>query len=182
MTAQEEYRSALAKAIAEYEQLGEERRRIDDRLAQLAQTITTLTRLVGLAPTIPVGLTDACRLVYRNAGVPLSPTDVRERLRSIGFDLSAYSNEMSAIHTVLRRLNVAGELRAMATPGKQIYAWQAPVRVHAVGPEVAQYLREHGTFHIPSPMPRDAGSPSLKGRAAGTPTTNRPSRNPGKKK
>ena len=96
-----EYRGALEKAIAEYEHLGEERRRIDDRLAQLTQTITTLSRLIGLEPTIPLGLTDACRLVYRNAGIPLSPTDVRERLRAIGFELSNYSNEMAAIHTVL---------------------------------------------------------------------------------
>src|SRR5262252_1213312 len=115
----EEYRGALARAIAEYERLGAERRRIDDRLAQLAQTISTLTRLVGLAPTVPFGLTDACRLVYRNAGIPLSPTEVRERLRAIGFALSGYSNEMAAIHTVLRRLSEAGELRAMATPGRQ---------------------------------------------------------------
>ena len=128
MTARE-YRGALDKAIAEYERLGEERRRIDDRLAQLTQTIGTLSRLIGLEPTIPFGLTDACRLVYRNAGIPLSPTDVRERLRAIGFDLSNYSNEMAAIHTVLRRLNVSGQLRAMAVPGKQIYAWRTPTRV-----------------------------------------------------
>jgi hypothetical protein len=150
MTANE-YRGALEKAIAEYEQLGQERRRIDDRLAQLAQTISTLTRLIGLAPTVPFGLTDACRLVYRNAGIPLSPTDVRDRLRAIGFDLSGYASEMSAIHTVLRRLNEAGELRAMATPGRQIYAWRTPPAVHAIGPEVAQYVREHGTFHADVP-------------------------------
>jgi hypothetical protein len=148
---QSEYRGALDKAIAEYEQLGEERRRIDDRLSQLAQTIGTLSRLVGLVPTVPFGLTDACRLVYRNAGIPLSPTDVRDRLRAIGVDLSVYSNEMAAIHTVLRRLHEGGELRAMATPGKQIYAWRTPAATHAIGPEVAQFIREHGTFHVPAP-------------------------------
>jgi hypothetical protein len=58
---------------------------------------------------------------------------------------------MSAIHTVLRRLNEAGELRAMATPGKQIYAWRTPAAAHAIAPEVAQYLREHGTFHTDVP-------------------------------
>jgi hypothetical protein len=149
----EEYRGALARAIAEYEELGSERRRIDDRLAQLAQTISTLTRLVGLAPTVPFGLTDGCRLVYRNAGIPLSPTEVRGRLRAIGFDLSGYSNEMAAIHTVLRRLNDAGELRAMATPGKQVYSWRIPSTSYAIGPEVAQYIRERGTFHTDRPAP-----------------------------
>jgi hypothetical protein len=155
MTAKE-YRGALDKAIAEYERLGEERRRIDDRLAQLTQTIGTLSRLIGLEPTIPFGLTDACRLVYRNAGIPLSPTDVRERLRAIGFDLSSYSNEMAAIHTVLRRLNVSGELRAMAVPGKQIYAWRTPTAAYAISPALAEHIRESGTFHVPSP-PRRTG-------------------------
>jgi hypothetical protein len=156
----EDYRAALTTAIGEYERLGEERRRIDDRLAQLAQTITTLTRLLGLTPTVPFGLTDACRLVYRNAGIPLSPTEVRSRLRAIGFDLSTYSNEMAAIHTVLRRLNIAGELRAMATAGKQIYAWRTPTATHAIGPGVAQFIRENATFHVPAP--KKPSSPKTK--------------------
>lgn len=143
----DEYRGALDKAIAEYEQLGEQRRKIDDRLAQLTQTITTLSRLVGLEPTIPFGLTDAVRLVYRNAGIPLSPTEARERLRAIGFDLDNYSNELAAIHTVLRRLYQSGELRAMAVPGKQIYQWRTPTAVHAISPELAQVIRQRGTFH-----------------------------------
>jgi hypothetical protein len=154
----DEYRGALDKAIAEYERLGEERRRLDDRLAQLTQTITTLSRLVGLEPTVPFGLTDACRLVYRNAGVPLSPLEVRERLRAIGFDLANYSNDMAAIHTVLKRLNESGELRAMAVPGKQIYAWRIPT-VRAISPELAQVIRHSGTFHIPSSRLRGASTP-----------------------
>ena len=157
MTAKE-YRGALDQAIAEYERLGEERRRIDDRLAQLTQTIGTLSRLIGLEPTIPFGLTDACRLVYRNAGIPLSPTDVRERLRAIGFDLSSYSNEMAAIHTVLRRLNVSGELRAMAVPGKQIYSWRTPTAAYAISPQLAEFIRQSGSFHAVPPRPRGGSS------------------------
>ena len=154
----DEYKSALEAAIAEYERLGEERRRVDDRLAQLTQTITTLSRLVGLEPTIPFGLTDACRLVYRNAGIPLSPTEVRDRLRAIGVDLSTYSNELAAIHTVLRRLNESGELRAMAAPGKQIYAWRTPTAAYAISPQLAEFIRQNGTFHVPQPRPRGATS------------------------
>lgn len=150
----EDYRSALNAAVAEYERLGAERQQIDARLSHLAETISTLSRLVGLRTTMPFGLTDAVRLVYRNAGIPLSPTEARDRLRAIGFDLSEYSSEMAAIHTVLRRLHEARELRAMATPGKQLYAWQPPARSVAIGPEVAQYIREHGTFHTDVPSPR----------------------------
>lgn len=88
MTA-EDYRAALAAAIKEYEDLGQQRRAIDDRLAQLGQTVGTLTRLLGLTPTVPLGLTDACRMVLRGGG-PMTPVEVRDRLLAIGFDVSKY--------------------------------------------------------------------------------------------
>src|SRR4029077_4105340 len=79
-----DYRAALAAAIKEYEALGEQRRDIDKRLAQLAHTIGTLSQLLGLTPTVPMGLTDAIRLVVRGAGVPMTPIEVRDRLPRIG--------------------------------------------------------------------------------------------------
>jgi hypothetical protein len=137
------YKTALEAAIREYESLGDKRRAIDQRLDQLAQTIGTLSRLLGYTPTQPLGLTEACRLVYRNAGLPMSPTDVRDRLRAIGVDLSVYSNEMAAIHTVIKRLNEGGELRLLAgSPRKHLYTWQRPVRAVAISPETAQFMRE----------------------------------------
>jgi hypothetical protein len=146
-----EYKSALDAAIKEYEALGEERRSIDTRLAQLAQTIGTLSRLVGHVPTVPMGITDAVRLVTR-AGVPMTPIDVRDRLQGIGFDLSDYASELSAIHTVLKRLNESGELRIVPQPnGKDAYLWQRPVKAIAIGPEVAAFLRSSGTFHTGKP-------------------------------
>lgn len=138
------YKTALDAAIKEYESLGEQRREIDTRLAHLAQTIGTLNRLLGHVPTVPMGLTDACRLVTR-AGVPMTPIDVRDKLNGMGFDLSGYASELSAIHTVLKRLNDAGELRIVPRPdGRDAYLWQRPVKVMAIGPEVAEFLRSSG--------------------------------------
>ena len=70
----DDYRRALATAIREYEALGQQRQDIDKRLAEVVQTIGTLSRLCGLVPTVPLGLTDACRLVVRGAGVPVTDT------------------------------------------------------------------------------------------------------------
>ena len=141
------YKTALDEAIKEYEALGEQRREIDQRLAHLAQTIGTLTRLLGFVPTVPMGLTDAVRLVTR-AGIPMTPVEVRERLKGIGIDLSGYSSELSAIHTVLKRLNESGEVRIVPKPnGKDAYLWQRPVKAIAISEEVAEYIRNAGTFH-----------------------------------
>jgi hypothetical protein len=138
------YRGALDAAIKEYEALGAKKREVDARLAQLAQTIGTLSRLVGLTPTVPLGITDACRLVLRG-GTPMTPVEVRDRLLGIGVDLSIYTNDLSAIHTVLKRLNESGEIRIIPrASGKHAYLWQAPPTAIAIGPEIAQHIREHG--------------------------------------
>lgn len=150
----DEYRQALDAAIKEYESLGEQRRTIDRRLSQLAQTIGTLNRLLGYTPTVPLGLTDACRLVLRG-GLPMTPVDVRDRLLAIGVDLSVYANELAAIHTVLKRLNEAGEIRLVPRAGgKAAYLWQVPPRAVALGPEVAEYLRQSGRSDEPAAAPR----------------------------
>jgi hypothetical protein len=141
--AAEEYRRALEAAVREYEALGEQRRMIDKRLSELAQTIGTLSRLCGIVPTVPWGLTDACRTVLRNAGGPMTPVEVRDRLRGIGVDLSRYSSDLSAVHTTLKRLNESGELRFIASGGgKRAYVWERPARAAALGPGVGQIARE----------------------------------------
>ena len=120
----DDYRRALESAIREYEALGQQRQDLDKRLAEVAQTIGSLSRLCGLVPTVPIGLTDACRLIVRGAGVPVTPMEVRDRIKAIGFDLSKYSNDLAAIHTILKRLNESGELRFLPRgnePGKHAY-------------------------------------------------------------
>src|SRR5262245_53771081 len=106
----DEYRRALDAAVREYEKLLAERAALDGRLAQLQHSIAALTRLCGYEPTVPLGLTDACRLVLKNATQPLTALEVRDQLMSIGVDLGKHSNPLASIHTVLKRLHNAGEL------------------------------------------------------------------------
>jgi hypothetical protein len=171
----DDYRRALATAIREYEALGQQRQDIDKRIAEVAQTIGTLSRLCGLIPTVPLGLTDACRLIVRGAGVPVTPADVRLRLQSIGFDLSKYSNDLAAIHTILKRLNESGELRFIprgTEPGKHAYVWNHGPRAVLLGSDIAAFMRDANLEREAMRAHDEPASPPRKGRS-GPKTTKR---------
>jgi hypothetical protein len=107
------YREALDAAVREYETALADRARLEKRLGELQQTIGSLCRLCGLEPTVPFGLTEACRLILRSASRPVTAVEVRDRLATMGFDLSRYANVMATVHTVLRRMREAGEAEAV---------------------------------------------------------------------
>ena len=140
----EDYRRALQTAVREYEDLGIRRREIDRRLSELAQTIGTLSKLLGHTPTVPLGLTDAIRLVMRGAGVPMTPVDVRDRLQGMGLDMARYTNDLAAVHTILKRLNDAGELRLVARPGgKPQYAPSRPSLPMVLSKDIVGAMHDH---------------------------------------
>lgn len=143
MTTQD-YRRALEAAIREYEDLGSRRREIDQRLAELGQSIGTLSKLLGLTPTVPIGLTDAIRMILRGSGVPMTPVEVRDRLHGMGFDVSKYTNDLAAVHTILKRLNDSGEVRFIPRDvGKHQYAWNRGVAAIALTKDVVQAMYEN---------------------------------------
>jgi hypothetical protein len=126
------YRRALEEALREYEQLAKQRAEIDQRLSHLIQTIGTLSRLCNLVPTVALGLTDACRMVLKTAGHPLTPAEIRLQLEATGMDLSRYSNPLASIHTVLKRLCQSGEAHFVPRAhSKPAYAWKPGVRIVA---------------------------------------------------
>jgi hypothetical protein len=128
----DDYKRALRTACREYETLLKQRVELDTKIARLTQSIGTLTRLCGYVPTVALGLTDACRMVLRAAGHPLTALEVRAQLEAMGIDLSRYSSDLAAIHTILKRLREAGEValvpRGWDKPG---YRWE---RVAVNGP------------------------------------------------
>ena len=121
-----EYRAALDAATKELETLSAQRAELDRRIGQLMQTVGHLMRLCGWVPTMQMGLTDGCRWVLRSAGSPLTAVEVRAQMAAMGIDLSRYENDLAAIHTTLKRLGDAGEVRFIPQPwGKPAYQWIA---------------------------------------------------------
>jgi hypothetical protein len=86
-------------------------------------------------------MTDGIRFILRRATRPLTPIDVREELANWGFDMSKYANDLSAIHTTLKRLNQSGEIRFVPrTAGSHAYEWQRPTTPIIMD---KKYLQEH---------------------------------------
>ena len=124
----EEYLKAFEAATREMESLMQQRADLEQRILHLRQTLVSLSHLCGLTPTVSWGMTDGVRFILRRAQRPLTAIDVRDELANWGFDVSKYVNDLSAIHTVLKRLNKAGEIRFVArAPGTHAYEWHRPV-------------------------------------------------------
>jgi hypothetical protein len=55
----------------------------------------------------------------------MTPVEVRDALVNSGFDLSAYSNPLAAIHTILKRLTKTEDVRPAIIDGDQtVYQWK----------------------------------------------------------
>ena len=77
----------------------------------------------------------------------MTPMDVRDRLESIGFDLTKYTNSLAAVHTVLKRLNESKEVLFVKHPsGKFACEWR-PVEPRMLISEgaLAAHLASHAT-------------------------------------
>ena len=58
-----------------------------------------------------MGLTEAIRWVFRQPLLlPLTPTQVRDRMTEMGYDLGKYKHVMPPIHNTLKRMKEAGEI------------------------------------------------------------------------
>ena len=151
----DDYRRALDAALREQQQLSEQQRATEQRLAQLSQTIGTLTRLCGGTPQVSLGLTDACRSVLRAAGVPLTAVQVRDRLVTMGFDTAQYANDLAAIHTVLKRLSEASEARVL---------WHTPVAGEQTKPTYLWTPYEWSSYEWKGPAGAAAPKPARRRR------------------
>ena len=124
----EDYLKAFEAATRELAALTQQKADLEERILHVRQTVVSLSRLCGLTPTVSWGMTDGVRFAIRSANRPLTPAEVRDELANWGLDMSKYANDLSAIHTVLKRLNQAGEIRFVIKPdGKHAYERQRPI-------------------------------------------------------
>lgn len=122
------YEQALNVAKQELEtsiaELGEAQTRaqeLEERIADLRQTISVLSKLCGqedMDVEESLGLTDAIRLAFEKIGRGnATPQEMRLRLETQGFNTRRYGNLLASIHTVFKRLEAKGEIKVAGTRG-----------------------------------------------------------------
>jgi hypothetical protein len=123
----------LRKLVANREKLNLEIERISDLFTANANFLPESERTVqlqGLEQLVadPPGFTDSVRKVLReNPGHAATATAVRDMLAEAGFNLSAYSNPLASIHTILKRLAERGELTTSIKNEQIHYRWKTDV-------------------------------------------------------
>jgi hypothetical protein len=83
---------------------------IASRINELKQAEAGGTGATGAGQEM--GLTEAIRWVFRQPLLlPLTPTQVRDRMAEMGYDLDKYKHVMPPIHNTLKRMKEAGEIK-----------------------------------------------------------------------
>ena len=126
-TAAEMYESARTKIL----ELIRQEKEATDQISHWAPIVEQLAKLSGATvdPEIvsrinelnkvkdtgvgeEMGLTEAIRWVFRQPlMLPLTPTQVRDQLAEMGYDLEKYAFVMPPIHNTLKRMKEAGEIK-----------------------------------------------------------------------
>jgi len=80
--------------------------------SEIASRINELKQQERTGAGAEMGLTEAIRWVFRQPLIlPLTPTQVRDRLAAMGYELDKYKHVMPPIHITLKRMKEAGEIR-----------------------------------------------------------------------
>ena len=128
----ERERRALGDLLRQREQLATKIAKQQTRVAALAALCETSEEVDKMTEMDLGGLTNACRTAFRAAGNRgLMPTEVRGALERLRFPTQTHKNILASIHTVIRRLEEAGEIRKAihdkhAGEDKSVYQWAGP--------------------------------------------------------
>jgi hypothetical protein len=103
----EEVQKMIAKLVAEDAAHEATIQHLAAQRVSLQAAIASLSTVLAGPETVVEfdgKLAEACRVVLQKSGKPLTPIEVRDGVKSIGYDLTKHKNEMAAIHSVLKRL------------------------------------------------------------------------------
>jgi len=113
----------LASLIAEDEALTETLATTQERLVKVRTALAALSTLNDSLGVTFDGLADACRAVLRTSEKPMTPLEVRDGLKGVGYNLTQHKNEMASIHSVLKRLAESKDVKSTTKDDATRYVW-----------------------------------------------------------
>jgi hypothetical protein len=134
-----EIKSALEHAQQKLSGLLAERQKVDKQIMDWKRVIDSLSVVSeGIDTSIPpnlelpanfsekpsLGFTDAIRAIVGKSQAGVTPTEVRDQLREIGFDLTKYKQEMVPVHNTLKRLEEQEEIYSVDTQPNHTVYWR----------------------------------------------------------
>jgi hypothetical protein len=139
----------LKRTRQELDRLRSQRARIDEEVAKLEQIEAALQAVAEPEAASVVdlsSLTSVIRRVVKSASVPITPPEVRDKMREIGFDEGPYSQFLASIHVVLKRLWRNGEIFEFTFKDKKTYWWvtkSMPAGSHPENVMLGKYYNTH---------------------------------------
>jgi len=114
------YTVDLKQALRDLLLMVSKRAQLETKIAKQKKRVAALYELVQSDEASPgmsglvEGISDACRVVLRAAEKPLLPAEVRDGIQGLG--LPPQANLLASVHTTLKRLKDAGEVREVVKP------------------------------------------------------------------
>jgi len=138
--------ATLRRIERDLARLERDRDELDRVIARLRQTAVWLRRQSTSTKTpSSQSLTSACRAALRAGPQGLTPLEVRDLLTTSGFEWTGFTNPMSAVHTVLKRLVKQDEASSrVSDDGRKRFVWKRQAWPSASPAQVAESSRiEH---------------------------------------
>jgi hypothetical protein len=141
------YKNVLERARNELSELAAMREQIDIRVVHLKKVIEDIIPLIeseeaAIEATQLVAvdyqyetITEAIKRVFILEDL-LTPTEVRDELKKMGFPLTKHANILSTIHSILKRLTEQHWLEIVEKKGKQAYRRRLHRMVLTYAPEI----------------------------------------------
>lgn len=155
------YKDDFAKATAELERLVNASEDLEIQIARQKRKVAALHELAQSEDDAPPlsglvdGLTDACRVVFMSFDKPLLPVEVRDKVQALG--IRPQSNLLASVHTTIRRMKQAGEIKEVFQPagigGAAIAAYQwagetAAAKLRRLSDERQSHPQKLGTHKL----------------------------------
>lgn len=123
-----QFEQSLKLAKQRRDELLRKREETDKELAQQNKVVASLSEILGRGSSMDVGITEATTVVFSaTTGKAFLPTEVRDELRDMGYDIDSFKNPLASLHQVLKRLIDKGVIeeapKSQCPDGKKRYRY-----------------------------------------------------------